>query len=74
MSEKPVLTGTHSRVYDFLKENQGEKFTINEIAQDLELKPSSIAQALSLVRRLPQIYEKTNPLGNREFGFKREEK
>lgn len=69
MSEEPLLIGTHLRVYNFLRENEGQWFIIDEIAGGLGLRRTSVAQALSLVRRLPRIYEKTDPEGRRRFSF-----
>jgi hypothetical protein len=71
LSEEPFLVGTHLKVYSFLRANEGSWFTVDEIAAGLGFKQSSVYSALTLVRKLPRIYEKTEPSGHRKFGFVR---
>jgi len=71
LSEEPFLVGTHLKVYSFLRANEGSWFTVDEIATSLGFKQTSVYSALTLVRKLPRIYEKTDPSGRRMFGFVR---
>jgi predicted transcriptional regulator len=71
LSEEPFLVGTHLKVYSFLRTNEGSWFTVDEIATSLGFKQSTVNSALTFVRKLPRIYEKTGPSGRRMFGFVR---
>jgi len=69
MSTEPIFLGTPLNVYRLLRKNSGAWFTIEEIAQELGLKTTSVAQALSIVRRSPRVYEKVDAHGKRRFSF-----
>jgi hypothetical protein len=59
------------KVYGFLRTNEGSWFTVDEIATGLGFKQATVLPALTYIRKLPRIYEKTDPSGRRKFGFVR---
>jgi len=58
------------KVYSFLRTNEGSLFTVDEIAAGLGFEKETVLPALTYVRKLPRIYEKTDLTGRR-FGFVR---
>jgi hypothetical protein len=58
------------KVYGFLRTNEGSLFTVDEIAAGLGFEQATVLPALTYVRKLPRIYEKTDLTGRR-FGFVR---